>query len=144
MTCGVPKGSVLGPLLWNIMYDPVLKFTVPDGITLIGCADKLAMVGVEKTKECLEWAMNKAASVVTEWISNTGLTLAAHKTEVVVLEGQRKPPVLTLKVEGHCITSRAAVKYLGVWIGCGYNLGMHVTKTVPKVEKTAKSLARYA
>lgn len=63
--------------------------------------------------------MNDIARVVTQWVTNTRLTLTAHKTEVVVLVGQRKPPVLTPEVEEHRIISNGAVKYFGVWIGRG-------------------------
>jgi len=42
----VPQGSVLGPLLWNAMYDGILRITMPDEARLIGFVDDVAIVEV--------------------------------------------------------------------------------------------------
>lgn len=44
VTCGVPQGSVLGPTLWNLFYDGVLRLEVPDGVVLMRYADDLAII----------------------------------------------------------------------------------------------------
>ena len=46
LTCGVPQGSVVGPLLWNSYYDDVFRIEVADGVTLTEYADDLALVAV--------------------------------------------------------------------------------------------------
>ena len=44
----VPQGSVLDPLLWNILYDRVLRLPIPRGVQIIGCADDIAVTIVAK------------------------------------------------------------------------------------------------
>lgn len=46
MTVEVPQGSVMGPLLWNILYNDVLELRMEDDTKLISFADDLTMFAV--------------------------------------------------------------------------------------------------
>ncbi|KAG5890665.1 hypothetical protein JTB14_011631 [Gonioctena quinquepunctata] len=44
VTAGIPKGSVLGPDLWNVLYNGVLEIGLRAGVKSIAYADDLALV----------------------------------------------------------------------------------------------------
>ncbi|CAB0040027.1 unnamed protein product [Trichogramma brassicae] len=48
VTAGVPQGSVLGPILWNVMYDAVLRLNFGGYVKIVGFADDIALVAVAK------------------------------------------------------------------------------------------------
>lgn len=54
MSCGVPQGSVLGPDLWNLMYDNLLRTEMPNGVELIAFADDVAVVSTASAAYLLE------------------------------------------------------------------------------------------
>ena len=44
VTAGAVQGSVLGPDLWNIMHDQVLRLSIPEETFTIGYGDDLVLV----------------------------------------------------------------------------------------------------
>jgi len=66
VTCGVSQGSVLGPALWNVAYNSLLKMDVKPGVHLVGFADDFAVVGVGVTGASLEEAVNPALFAIDD------------------------------------------------------------------------------
>ena len=87
MTTGVPHSYVLGPLLRN---DGAARLRLPNGTTIVGFADDVAIVSVAKKVKEIEVKTNIAVRKVEECLDETGLTLAAHKTEAVLISGWRR------------------------------------------------------
>ena len=54
----MPQGSVLGPLLWIIMYNGLLKQTIPRMVTPVAFADDVALVIVGKHLEDIKNLFN--------------------------------------------------------------------------------------
>ncbi len=66
MMCGVPQGSVLGLLLWNVAFGDILKKEeVPPGVNIICYADDNLVVTVENDIPALEWKVNTALEAMT-------------------------------------------------------------------------------
>ena len=92
---GVPQGSVLGPLLWNLGFNSVLETAVPTGLQIICYADDTLIIAGERTwTRTLRLVEVGVAAVIAE-IRRLGLEVAAHKTEAIWihdLSRSRRPP----------------------------------------------------
>ncbi|KAI5747359.1 hypothetical protein M8J77_013857 [Diaphorina citri] len=142
LSSGIPQGSKLGPLLWNVYYDPVLRINMPEDTHLIAYADDLLIVVCDKSLQMLEEKSNVAISSVNDWIEQRGLTLAPHKTEVVVLSGRKSICNIQVMVKNTSITAKSSTKYLGVIFDQNMRLTSHITYAVEKAEKVAAALGR--
>ncbi|XP_060516767.1 uncharacterized protein LOC132696115 [Cylas formicarius] len=140
LTSGVPQGSVLGPTLWNELYDGLFALEMPNGVTLIGFADDIGMIVVAKNEELLMCNANTALQRVTRWLEQRRLALAPEKTKAVLLTKKRKIGHVVFNVMGSEIGLSDAVKYLGVWLDRKLSFAEHVKRTVQKAEKTTSAL----
>lgn len=139
---GVPQGSVLGPTLWNVLYDDLLKLQMPDGVTLIGFADDIALIAVAKTEQQLMNIADTALLRVASWIESRQLKLAPEKTEAIVLTYKRKMGQIRFNVKNIVVTPSKAIKYLGVWLDPKLTFAEHIKKTTEKAERTISALSR--
>jgi hypothetical protein len=67
-TCGVPQGSVLGPALWNVFYDYLLKIDTPPGVQLVAFDDDVAVIGISRTDERAVALLNSVLRAISHWI----------------------------------------------------------------------------
>lgn len=139
---GVPQGSVLGPMLWNIMYDGVLRLPLPSGTTTVGFADDVAVVVVAKHLEEITQMANQAVREIRGWLAANGLQLADHKTEAVLVTSRKVRETITLRV-GRCeIRSQPSLRYLGVQIDARLRFDEHLRIASSKAGAVCNALAR--
>ncbi|KAL7290597.1 hypothetical protein TKK_0015361 [Trichogramma kaykai] len=55
VTAGRPQGFVLGPILWNVMYDKILRLKLPESAKIMGFADDIAVTVVAKQLDLVEF-----------------------------------------------------------------------------------------
>lgn len=142
MTMGVPQGSVLGPTLWNVLYDRVLRLAVPPDCKLVAYADDLAVIVGANKKNELNERMEICVRRVEEWMRANKLQLAGEKTEIVVFRGPRNREDVGVNVGGQLIVPIKVVKYLGIYLDDKLIYNQHVKETVAKAEKLAAALYR--
>lgn len=142
VTAGVPQGSVLGPVLWNIGYDEVLRVGLPDGAERVAYADDLALIIKARTEEELQHIANESLEILRDWMENNGLDLAPEKSEATYLTGRKKRRGIDLRLGGAPVKIKDSVKYLGVFLDRGLSGKTHIDYVSKKSSLAAHNLAK--
>nr|BAK38641.1 unnamed protein product [Tribolium castaneum] len=141
-TCGVPQGSVLGPLLWNFVYDEVLHLDVPVGVRLFAFADDLAMVAMGMPADELQNNANLAFDTVNRWMCSKHLTLVAEKTEAVIMTGRRDHADTRFIVGDSVVKPSESARYLGVYMDRKGTFAQHIAEAAAGTTKLTGKLSR--
>lgn len=142
VTSGAAQGSILGPDLWNVSYDGLLRLDMPDETRLVGYADDVAVLIASRTVDDAQIKLNRVMLRVNGWMRDHGLSLALSKTEIVVLTKKRIETIVPLRVGDLEVETKPEVKYLGVTIDRKVSFGEQIRRTAEKASQRVVSLGR--
>lgn len=141
ITAGAAQGSILGPELWNVMYDSVLQLEMPDNTSLIGYADDLGGMIVARTPEEAQIRLNQVMRRVNSWMIAHGLEVAEAKTEIVILTKKRIPRIIPMQVGTETIQTKEAAKYLGIMLDTKLNFWQQIKRATDKAVAITNQLS---
>lgn len=142
ITAGVPQGSILGPMLWNAMYDELLQLNLPRGVKIVGFADDVVLMVIGESLDEVEVRAEEAVEMVENWMCERKLELAHHKTEVLMISNRKAVQQVKVVVGELTIDSRREVKHLGVLIDDRLNFNSHIDYACEKASKAITALTR--
>lgn len=116
ISCGVPQGSVLGPLLFLLYINDLPN--ISEKLKFFLFADDTNIYYEANNLKDLERTINKELCWLNHWLNVNRLALNISKTNFVVFHPFNKPlkEYITIKINKKAISEEKYVKYLGVLI----------------------------
>ncbi|CAB0039996.1 unnamed protein product [Trichogramma brassicae] len=140
-TAVVSQGSVLGPILWNAMYNKILELRLSRTVSIVRFADDIALTIVDKKLEDIKADSDDAIRLVRRAISELDLQTADQKTEVLLVTSRKLKESITLRAGDCDITSVPCIRYLGVHIDDKLRFDQHLRVVSEKATRVAGALS---
>ena len=115
ITCGVPQGSTLGPLLFLIYINDLHKIFTK--ATIHHFADDTNLMFSSKKLGTIESVVNHELKVLVQWLRSNKLSLNETKTELIVFRSSQNhvPRKIDIRFNKYRLKPTKQVKYLGIF-----------------------------
>lgn len=132
MTCGVPQGSILGPLLFNIYMLPLAQLIEYHNISYHSYADDTQLyISVSPHDSTPLHSLSDCIQQVNQWMSQNFLQLNAEKTEVIVFGPKNTRLEVCSQLNSMTLKATDQARNLGVVMDSDLNFNSHI-KTITK------------
>ena len=141
INCGVPQGSVLGPLLFLLYINDLPNISKKLSFYLF--ADDTNIFYQSSDLNSLQKTINQELRKLSLWLNANRLALNISKTNFVIFAAKNKPlKNVTILLNKKAIQQNDYVKYLGVLIDSRLTFKHHITSISLKLSRTTGAMRR--
>lgn len=110
---GLPQGSVLSPILYNI-YTYDLESSLNESVQVLQYADDLLLYLSGHSVANICTSLTSSLCLLKTWLETNGLHLSIDKSNIVLFTRMRKPPIVTVRYNNIPMPVKNQVKFLGL------------------------------
>ena len=139
--CGVPQGSIWGPLLFLLYINDLTTVSTTSLSVLFADDTNIFMSG--KNLPSMAMALNEQLTAIYEWLCCNKLSLNVLKTHYMIFtQRNKKVNDISLYINNVSIERVYVTKFLGVQIDSQLNLKNHIEYTCNKLRKCIGILSK--
>lgn len=142
IAAGVPQGSILGPLLFNLYINDIVN--IDPNTTFVIYADDTSLFFRAPCVSSLEVNATRCLRSLHHWSLSNSLNINISKTKAVLFRPRNKSvSELTLSIGSSKIHVSSSVKSLGVTFHENLSWDVHVDNTVAKISRVVGILSKF-
>ena len=144
ITCGVPQGSLLGPLLFILFVNDIYRSS--SILSFVLYADDTNILYSHKNMETLSRTVNTELSKVCTWFAANKLTINQNKCNYMIFYNSPRPPEhynsVVIRLNNHTLPRVESAKFLGTILDSKLSWKQHINALESKIAQNTGLIYR--